>query len=108
MSYSEDNKKETIEKQINHELELVVNGDTVAFFAVVLSNRSLLNEDEFTDYINKYGETIPMPNLAGQRHMELVPTIIEIDNGLSVEERLRLAEAIHRLAQNIRKSALQK
>jgi hypothetical protein len=73
----------SIAEQAKHELDLLLNDDTVAFFSVVYNAR-----------------------LLGDDFLDIIPTITMIHGQLTRLERLRIAEAIVNLGKSIRKSAL--
>jgi hypothetical protein len=88
---------ETITEQVHHELDLALDLDTIAFFGVVLTKKSLLVEFDTTG-------DIPMPIIDGERSNEIVPTMIEIDQGLSASDKERFARGIIELGRNILRS----
>lgn len=68
---------------VQHQLNLLLNPDLCAFFAVAYSCRPL-----------------------GDDYVDIVPTIIEMSGRLTKQERLRVAAAISELAKSIRSHAL--
>src|SRR5678815_604400 len=67
---------ETMPQQVHHELDLSLDNDTVAFFAIVFNRRSLAVEfDESGPF--------PYPMRDSKREETLVPTIIEINHGMT-------------------------
>lgn len=92
---------ETISERIHHELDLVIDLDTIAFFSVTLTKKSLLVDfDESGD--------IPMPIIDGARSDEIIATITEIDQGLSNEDRERFGRGIIELGRRIIRGNKQK
>lgn len=71
-------------EEIVHNLQIIFEGsyDVIAYFSVVLTMRPI--GDDYVDYL---------------------PTITELDKGMTNEERIRLAKAIIELGKRIHKSA---
>lgn len=74
---------QSIADEARHELDLVLNDETCAFFSVVLTAR-----------------------LLGDDYIDLVPTVIMIGGRMTKAERLRMAKAIVDLGRHVRDSAL--
>lgn len=68
---------------VKHSLEIILTDDLCAFFAIAYTCRAL-----------------------GDDRVDLVPTMYEMSGRLTIQERLRVAEAISNLAKSIRRSAL--
>lgn len=70
-------------EDVKHNLEIILTDDLCAFFAIAYTCRPL-----------------------GDDYVDLVPTIYEMSGRLTIQERLRVAEAISNLAKSIRRHAL--
>lgn len=104
-THKEQKEKEImIRDDIIHNIDIAASDDTIAFFGIVLNVRSLLKSEEF---FTTSESSIPMPNRSGERYDEIVPTYIELDNGLTKEQLYKLAEALSFLAKRVRETASQ-